>query len=455
MLHNLRAVCFTVIMLFATISLFAQPKENDPYTILGFGNINNLNFAGTSAMPGLSATYSDAFHMNIQNPATSSFLTQAAFEVGTFYQYKNMKTPTQSDRVNTGNLSYLALGLPLINQLNQSVSRKKKPFSLGMTFSLTPYSSVGYDLERTYFVEDVGEVQSTFEGNGGTYKFLWGNSIKYKGISVGANIGYLFGKQTQEEWDYFLDFNDEYRNFSYDQIRMGGFIWSLGALYEYVLPQEVELDANGKKIAKQRTRISIGAYGNSNHKINTTSERIQLRRQTVSLSLVDVDTVFIQDAEKGKITLPGEFGVGIMMSRDANWKIGIDYSFSSWDAYENEINPATLLNSYKIAFGAEYVPKHNAPFSDYRKRILYRIGGYYKTDPRTIDDKQITQSAVTFGVGLPLQPDKDNRKFISFVNLSAEVGQYGNPDFLKETYFKLNVGFTLNDNLWFFKRKYN
>ncbi len=457
MLHKLKAVSLTVVVLLATITLFAQPKENDPYTILGFGNINDLNFAGLSAMPGLSATYTDAFHINLQNPAASSSLTQAAFEVGGFYQFKTMKTPSASDKVHTGNLSYLALGLPLINQLNQSANRKKKPYQVGMTLSLTPYSRVGYDLDRTYTVEDLGEVSSTFTGTGGTYKFLWGNSFKYKNVSVGLNMGYLFGKTAQEHWDYFLDLESEFRNFFLDETSIGGFVWNAGAIYEYILPEEEEFTKDGKKIYKQRTRISVGVYGNSKNKMKTTTNRLQQRRQVLGSVLVDVDTIYFNPEEKSTLTLPAEFGIGIMMSRDANWKIGLDYSMTNWSGYVNEINPQALLNSYKIGFGAEYIPKHNASYRDYRKKIIYRIGGFYKTDPRRVtqDSDQMKQTAVTFGVGLPLQPDKDNRKFISFVNLSAEMGRYGDPDFITETYFKFNLGFTLNDNLWFFKRKYN
>ena len=145
-----------------------------------------------------------------------------------------------------------------------------------------------------------------------------------------------------------------------------------------------------------------------------------------------------------------------MFSRDGNWKIGMDYTYSGWSKYTNDLDSEILNNSFRIGFGAEILPKYDAPFRQYRKRITYRLGGFYKTDPRIIEGSgSFTQKAVTFGVGLPLQPDLDNRKLVSFVNLSAEIGQYGDAEFLKETYFKLTMGFTLNDNLWFYKRKYN
>lgn len=458
MQRDFKSASFLAIMLFMSISLFAQPKVNDPYTILGLGNLNNLNFAGLSAMPGLTATYHDIYQMNIQNPASSSFLSQTAFEAGGYYEFKIMETPNESDRVNTGNLSYLALGFPLFNSLNKLNERKKRPYNLGMTISLTPYSNVGYDLVQRDSVAGVGNIESTFEGNGGTYKFLWGNSFRYKNVSIGANIGYLFGKQTSEHWDYLLDVENEYRNRFLAETNMNGFIWNVGGLYEILLPQEKEYDKNGKAIKKPRTRITLGVYGNSKNNISTSTNFANERRQTLNGSLVDVDSIISSATEvsEGKITLPAEVGAGIMFSRDGNWKIGMDYTYSGWSKYTNDLDSEMLNNSFRIGFGAEILPKYDAPFRQYRKRITYRLGGFYKTDPRVIEGSgSFTQKAVTFGVGLPLQPDLDNRKLVSFVNLSAEIGQYGDAEFLKETYFKLTLGFTLNDNLWFYKSKYN
>lgn len=456
MQRDLKSASLLVAMLFVSISLFAQPKVNDPYTILGLGNLTNLNFAGLSAMPGLTATYHDSYQMNIQNPAASSFLRQTAFEAGGYYEYKILKTPDATDKVNTGNISYLALGFPLFNSLNKLNERKKRPYNLGMTLSLTPYSNVGYDLISTDSIANIGNVESTFVGNGGTYKFLWGNSVRYKNMAVGLNMGYLFGKQSSEHWDYFTDIEDEFRNRFIDEVNISGFTWNVGALYEYVLPYTKEYDSKGKEIRKAKYRITLGVHGKSANNVNTSSNFIYERRQTLSNQLVDVDTIATAEGAKGKIRMPAEVGTGIMFSRDGNWKIGMDYTYTGWSKYRNDIDSDILNNSFRIGFGAEILPNANASFKNYGKKITYRLGGFYQTDPRQIEGRgTFSQKAITFGLGMPLQPDLDNRKFISYVNLSAEVGRYGHADFLQETYFKLTLGFTLNDNLWFYKSKYN
>jgi hypothetical protein len=83
------------------------------------------------------------------------------------------------------------------------------------------------------------------------------------------------------------------------------------------------------------------------------------------------------------------------------------------------------------------------------KRVRYRIGGYYRDDPRLTDLKDI---GVSLGLGLPVILP---RQQTSFVNIGFEYGKFGISDSIEETYFRTTIGFTLNDNSWFFKRKFN
>jgi len=58
---------------------------------------------------------------------------------------------------------------------------------------------------------------------------------------------------------------------------------------------------------------------------------------------------------------------------------------------------------------------------------------------------------VTFGLGFPIILP---RQQTSFVNLGVEVGQNAIKNSLEQTYCKISIGFTLNDNGWFYKRRY-
>lgn len=85
------------------------------------------------------------------------------------------------------------------------------------------------------------------------------------------------------------------------------------------------------------------------------------------------------------------------------------------------------------------------------KRVRYRAGAYYRQDPREINGKNLDDIGVTLGFGFPLILP---RQQTSFVNAAFEIGKIGTDSPIEETYYKLTVGFTLNDNTWFYKRRF-
>ncbi len=442
------------LMLFSLVS-FAQTKENDPYTILGFGNINDINFANVAAMPGLAATYNDDA-INLVNPANNAWINGTNFTIGGFGQYKRFKTDTQTDNIYTGNLSYLAIGFTFPNPLNEKGERKKKNYRYGTTLSLTPYSFTGYDLQVIDDSDpDLGNVRSTFEGNGGTYKFQMGNAFRYKDIGIGINLGYLFGQQTSEQQDNLDSFAFPFENIYTRSSTVRGFVWNVGATYVY------RLKRTEKQIEKGEAPVSItlGVYGNSKQNTRITSDYVFERSQVLlgngTNPLVQFDTLVANIGTKNDLVLPSEFGAGIMFSQALKWKIGMDFSTTNWSGYSNPIDPQILMNSMKIGFGAEFIPNINS-IRSYGARMKYRIGGFYRKDPRTVlGGDQFSHVAATFGVGMPLRATLDTGGATSNVNIALEVGQYGDPSFLKELYARITVGLEFGDNYWFFKRKYN
>ena len=189
--------------LFVTVLTFAQPKFNSPYSRLGLGNLANQNFGAMNGMADLSATYQDRYHVNLLNPASLSALQATAFEVGIRAKYGNLQSDSESIEVWSGNLAYLSLGFPLSNPINEVLDRKKSKLDWGMNFALLPYSFVGYDVQSEEIVDDIGKIEYFFQGTGGTYKFMWGNGVKFGNLSAGVNLGYLFGKISRDQEGHF------------------------------------------------------------------------------------------------------------------------------------------------------------------------------------------------------------------------------------------------------------
>ena len=110
-----------------------------------------------------------------------------------------------------------------------------------------------------------------------------------------------------------------------------------------------------------------------------------------------------------------------------------------------------MFDNYFFRFGGELIPEY-ASYNKYSRRMSYRLGAFYGTDPRTVNGKSLLQYGFTMGLGLPIVVP---RQTPSFVDLSLEVGRFGLKDALRETYIQITAGFSLNDNTWFYKRKFN
>ena len=134
-------------------------------------------------------------------------------------------------------------------------------------------------------------------------------------------------------------------------------------------------------------------------------------------------------------------------------RIGAEYIAAGWSNYRNEAKPEDLLDTWRVAAGLEYIPDIIS-YNKYSRRIRYRAGAFYSLDPRSISGEQLKRYGVTLGFGLPIILP---RQQTSFVNIAIEAGRFGltGDTGLRETYAKATIGFTLNDNTWFFKRKFN
>lgn len=423
--------------------LMAQPKDNAPYSRLGLGDILPPSFASTIAFGSLNATYQDPYNVNLQNPASLGFLRAATFEVGLYAKYAKLKLNDLSSEIWSGNLQYLSLGFPVKNPLNELLDRKISPLKWTMNIALMPYTTIGYDIFTEEVHPLVDTTENVFQGTGGTNKLLWSHGFLYKNMSFGFTLGYLFGNLENSRQVHFSSLDASYDDIFEDKISLNGFVWNAGFQYRISLDKKKK----GEKPTISKKSVIVGVYGNSANNFSTYSSRLRTRFNG-SYVIDGIDTVAheVNIKEKGK--LPAEFGFGLMYHNLDKMRLGIDYQFGNWSNYENEAKPENLTNSHRIGVGLEYIPDISS-YNSYLKKVRYRIGGFYYDDPR-LDD--LTNIGLTFGFGLPVILPRGQT---SYVNLAFEVGTLGTSNSIKENYIKTTVGFTLNDNTWFFKRKFN
>ncbi len=439
---------FLVVAIAYSSVLFGQdPETNSPYSRLGLGDLTNQHFSTLNGMGDLAAGYHNSFDMNMYNPASLSYLRATAFEIGLHAKKANLSNNGQNAQVWSGNLSYIALGFPMRNPRNEVLDRVDTKVHWGMGFSLSPYSNVGYFVETEETRPSIDTILYSYVGDGGTYKFRWANSVRYKNFSAGLMMGYFFGSIDFQSDVDFQSLGSSYKNLFEDRIKMGGFIWNLGVQYDYYLPIR-----KGERSSQRR--FTFGAYGNPASTFNTTSS--QLRRRSnpdYSVGIGDsVDTLRNVTDLEGSGKLPAEIGIGFVYTEINKWRAGVNYDFVGWSGYENDAKPETLTDSWRLSIGGEYIPD-NRSYNNFFKKMRYRAGAFYGKDPRSDGfNKQLTNYGITLGLGIPIILRQQN---VSFVNFAFEMGQLGTENSLQENYYKLTVGFTLNDDFWFFKRKFN
>lgn len=420
-----------------------EVKDNSPYSRFGLGDVTNNNFAYLLSMGSIGASYHGTHNVNIVNPASYGHLVATVFEAGVHAEKSELKDESISFSSWNGNLDYISLGFALSNPINALLDRVEKKVNVGMSLTLAPYSTVGYDIIDTVSVENIGNVAKRYLGSGGTYKFLWGTGVKYKQFSAGINLGYLFGNIKNTRYVNFLDLNHSYDNISRSDYHVSGFVYNIGGMYDLFLnPNQIKEDPT-----ISRKYITFGIYGNSNTSYSTNLDEIVFSAEQL---IGRVDTISNNIDISGDGTLPGTLGLGFHYRQGADWAIGVNYEFTQWSNYRNDAFPEELSDSYKISMGGFYSPNAKS-YINYFKRIKYKYGLFYKSDPRSLGTEKLTDYGFTLGFGLPFI----NQRKLSAADLSFTFGMKGNNTAIEERYMRINFGFTFNDDEWFIKRKYN
>ncbi|MFN4255393.1 MAG: hypothetical protein ACK4Q5_10340 [Saprospiraceae bacterium] len=433
-----------------TLALAAQPKQNSPYSQFGIGDPVSQYFAHHAGMGALTTANNDAYHLNIQNPASYAFLRATALETGLYAKFSEYKSSTAQLSTWSGNLNYFALGMTLKSPINEVLDRKKSPWQFGAALALTPYSLVGYNISTTETQTNLGLVTNAFEGRGGTYRLLWGGAAKYKQTAIGLNMGWMFGKAIYENTTTFRDSTQattlSFQNNFRDEVSVNGLTWNLGAQHNFVL----KYDPNDKSLPVKWLTAGLTFEGKHPLAGSFNTIRIRSRGRNSSGSYSSPDTLLYQPDRDVDVTLPGTISLALMYVKANKLKIGAQFTRENWSDYVNEARPENLRSTSAISAGVEIIPNATS-YNRYSKRIRYRVGGYFRQDPRVVQGKNVDDLGLTFGFGFPVILP---RQGTSFVNTAFELGRIGGGTAIEETYFKCTVGFTLNDNSWFYKRRF-
>lgn len=394
-------------------------RENVPYSRFGIGDFRNGINPGMKGIGGITSAYANGYSVNADNPASYASLLLTTYEGSAMAA--NRSIISGNDRFSTGmaTINHLNIGIPVGT-------------NFGMSLGFTPITNIYYRLSDTAIVPGYGNSVRTFLGDGSLNYAYLGLAGKYKGFSLGANFGYMFGSTVYasllESIDNSVNVNDA--QFS-RVLRTGGIYWKAGAQYATRLSKNMWM----------RT----GATFAMNQNLNTSMDEFW-----TSYNFSGGDTSYRLLGQSGTLTMPMTYSAGIHLADSNKWMAGIDVSAMNWSNYKGFGRTDSVTDlSYRVAIGGEFTPDI-ASIRKYFSRVTYRLGVYYGTDYVYLRNTPINYYALTFGFGMPF------RRFTDRINTAFEIGKRGNQTngLLTENFFRFTFGISLNDK-WFIKRKYD
>jgi len=405
--------------------IFAQNGTISPYSYFGIGDLRNNGTVDNQMMGGVSM-YADSIHINLSNPAAYSKLKLTAYTAGLSHTEYRLKDWSEQQNISVTNLDYLAIGFPLAK-------------NMGMGFGLMPLSSVGYSLRNETQTTDGAEVTNVFTGDGGLNRIYASIGMQIlKDLSIGVTASYNFGTLEYRRIQSVEDV--QFGTLDDRESRINGYDFKYALNYnptikdKYTLYTSVLVNTQGNLVSKNSAKLGSFSL--------VTGDEIEVID-------VDLDANNLRNTE---LKIPTRTTVGLGFGENKKWFMGGEYSFQQFSDFENTflgLENVTYNDASTYAFGGYFVPDYRS-LTSYFKRITYRAGLRYDVTGLQVNNKEINNFGITFGLGLPLGNSFSN------LNLGFELGRRGTTDaaLIEESYFKVNVGLSLNDR-WFVKRKIN
>jgi hypothetical protein len=474
---NLKSVLLVFFVLFIVSSFnnFSKAQStNSPYSRYGIGDINNKingqSFALGGSTIALQNDTTAMFFINSSNPASYAGMRLTTAEIGVNYNRIRLLSADTKKNLNNASFGYISFAFPF-----------KKWW--GGCLGLVPYSSVGYSIADEKTFDKIGTVNYLYEGTGGISQVYFGNGIKplyglpgmfvqskkYKALkaennyakirkilnrkkslaslALGVNASYLFGSIENARSSSFNNANS-FNTRTTNTTRVGDIYLDYGIQYSHLI------DSVKGRDLKENVKIIFGANFAAQTDVNAKIDSLSVNYYTNGTGYEYIkDTVEYVDGHKGTITFPLSFGVGLGFKKGDRWLVTGDFAMQNWSNFQAFNQNLGFKNSMRISAGAQYVPNSKAGLKQYFRRVNYRIGGHYSQTALELKNSQLTETALSIGLGFPVGRNYLLQSF-SMINIGVEIGQRGTitNGLIKEQFVKTTIGFTINDR-WFVKPK--
>lgn len=415
---NHKKILLTVMLTVFCLFVQAQNDISSPYSKYGYGLPSNITSGAYDAMGKVGYAMQNPHLINFKNPASYvafdslSFIADAAFSIYS----STLKTSDISQKSTYARPGYLTIGLPVTRHWRMSAG-------------ILPFSNLGYNIADTRVANDV-TVNYSYQGDGGLMQLYWGNAFRIcKGLSIGLNVSYLFGRLDYTKSAEFDGSN--FFNTMVDNTTLVDGIYLSGGLQYF---------AN----IKNKHRLGFGIVYENSAYIWTKQTTFTYNYTGTGANISLNDTVHNMESPDHMQT-PQSLGGGISYQYKDKWLVSADVTWQNWAHYYlNGQDNGNLQNAITVSAGLQFIP--NSMSTNYLNKIRFRAGFRYTTGQIYISDRAIKDFSVAVGLGFPLKMYNNNPS----LGFMFEYGQMGTlaDGLLKENYFRFSVHFTLQEK-WY------
>ncbi|MFR9523855.1 MAG: hypothetical protein SNH94_04700 [Rikenellaceae bacterium] len=414
-----------------------------PYSMYGLGELNTQGTLNTRSLAGVGVSMRSPTEINLLNPAaysgalSRSVLFSYGMEGSNYFNSQSLNGSTVKNSYAAFNIHDIAIQIPITKKM-------------GMAISVTPYSSIGYNIATTENVTDIGLLSYTYEGGGDLTQVKLGVGWEIaKNLSVGVAAQYYWGGL--------------YRSFTmspYVVTGYGTYYTTVGETSYDISSIKGQLGLQWVAIATTKRNLNFGLTYDLGGDLNP--DMIHKVYTDGSLLTIIAD----YDAETLDLVLPGQLSAGVSY-QTPKWLLGFDYTYQDWLSKNSDFVETTSsgvdvayndFSTYKL--GAQWTPNRN-DVRKYFKRVSYRAGLRYGGYQQTFSGEELTQYAVTLGASFPIKMSG-----ISKVDVGLEYGARGSDNvfisgeskvgLIRQDYFKFAFGFTLfGEDYWFQRPKFD
>ena len=432
-----------------------------PYSMYGPGELTTPGSVQMRSMGGIGIGMRALGQINLLNPAAASVIPSKSFlfDVGldathfrnsqAKYDTNGVEMPKARTAYNGANIHSLAFVFPLAK-------------NVGMSFGVSPYSSVGYKVKSIDQNQDnwadIGRVAYGFEGEGDlTEVKLSVGWSPWQRLAIGVAAKYYWGSVTRT-----------YKAAVTDLITGSGTYSPTIGEDNYVVNNfKFQAGIQWNIIYNENRILTLGATYDLGGRLNPKLESYIYNENFIT----SITSNSVRDQiERLDLRVPHQVGIGLFF-RDRSVAFGADYNYAMWqggnEGYQENTNPNTIsvgyTDTHTIKVGFEITPRAS-DVRNYLNRMTYRVGARVGNYYQTFGGNQINQLAITAGLGLPVKVWG-----ASSVNIGFEYGRMSSPKsatinaqkvgLVTQNYFKLSLGFSLfsadTSDYWFVRPKYD